>query len=127
MKIFSGSSNKPLAEKVAHSLGLHLSPLEVHIFPDGERRVRVETDVLDEDIVVVQSTSTPVDQNYMELFFLVDAAKRNGAKSVTVVMPYVGYERQDHIFRSGEAVSLEVISAIIEGLGVDKVIGLDVH
>jgi len=127
MKIFSGSSNKSLAEKIAKHLSIQLSPLEVHIFPDGERRVRVETDVVEQDVVIVQSTSTPVDQNYMELFFLIDAAKRNGARSVTVVMPYVGYERQDHIFRSGEAVSLEVVAAIIEGLGVNKVIGFDVH
>ena len=127
MKIFSGTSNKPLAEKIARSLEIQLSPLEVHIFPDGERRVRVEADVVDQDVVIVQSTSTPVDQNYMELFFLIDAAKRNGASFVTVVVPYIGYQRQDHIFRSGEAVSMEVIARILDSLGVGKIIALDLH
>jgi len=127
MKLFSGSSNKPLAEDIVHHLNIPLSPVEIFLFPDGERRVRIEASVLDEDVIIVQSTSTPVDSNYMELFFLIDSAKRSGAKSITVVMPYFGYQRQDHIFRDGEAVSLDVVIKILESLGVDKVISLDLH
>lgn len=127
MKIFSGSANKPLAEKVAKTLGLKLSSLETHVFPDGEKRIRVLERVLGEDCVVVQSTSTPADQNYMELFFIVDAVKRSGAKSVTAVIPYLGYQRQDHVFREGEAVSLEVVVRTLEAVGVDKLILFDLH
>ena len=127
MKLFSGSSNKPLAEDIVHHLNIPLSPVEIFLFPDGERRVRIEASVLDEDVIIVQSTSTPVDSNYMELFFLIDSAKRSGAKSITVVMPYFGYQRQDHIFRDGEAVSLDVVIKILESLGVDKVISFDLH
>ena len=127
MKIFSGSANKPLAEKIAASLGSPLSPLEIFIFPDGERRIWLEEDVVDQDAVVVQPTSTPVDQNYMELFFIIDALKRSGARSVTAVMPYFGYQRQDHIFRTGEAVSLQVVVKLLETMGVDKVIAYDLH
>lgn len=127
MRIFSGSSNKPLAEQIAKELGISLSPLELHVFPDGETRVQVQEKVLDEDTVVVQSTSTPADHNYMELFFIVDALKRSGAKSVTAVIPYLGYQRQDHIFRDGEAVSLQVIVQTLEAVGVDTVIGCDFH
>lgn len=127
MKIISGSSNKPLAEKIAHQLGQSLSPVEIFVFPDGERRIRIEESVVDEDVVIVQSTATPVDQHYMELFFLIDSAKRSGARSVTVVMPYFGYMRQDHVFRDGEAVSLQVVLKILESLRVDRIISYDLH
>ncbi len=127
MKIFSGSSNKPLAEKIAKELGTSLSPLELHVFPDGETRVRVLEKVLNEDAVVVEPTSLPVDHNYMELFFIVDALKRSGAKTVTAVIPYLGYQRQDHIFRDGEAVSLQVIVETLEAVGVDRIISFDFH
>jgi len=127
MKLFSGSSNILLAEKIAASIGLPLSPREIFIFPDQERRVQLQAPVVDEDVVLVQSTATPADQNYMELFFLTDAAKRSGAKSITIVMPYMGYQRQDHVFRDGEAVSLEVIIHMLESLRVDRVIAFDLH
>jgi ribose-phosphate pyrophosphokinase len=127
MKIFSGSSNKPLSEKISGELGLKLSPIELHVFPDGERRIKLDERVVDEDTVVVQSTATPVDQNYTELFFIIDALKRSGAKSVTAVIPYLGYQRQDHVFREGEAVSLQVMIRILESLEADRVIVLDLH
>ncbi len=127
MKVFAGSSNKLLAERIAKELKIPLSSLEIHIFPDGERRVRVLEKVVDEDCVIVQPTSPPVDQNYMELFFIADAIKRSGAKSVTAVIPYLGYQRQDHIFRDGEAVSLDVIVETLEAVGINKVIVFDLH
>lgn len=127
MKLFSGSSNQLLAQEIARHLDTPLAPVEIFLFPDGERRVRLEETVVDEDVIIVQSTSTPVDHNYMELFFLIDSAKRSGAKSIVVVMPYFGYQRQDHIFRDGEAVSLDVVIKVLETLGVDKVVTVDLH
>jgi len=127
MKIFSGSSNKPLAEKISKELSINLSPLEIHIFPDSERRVRLLDDVMGEDVVVVQTCSQPVEANYMELFFIIDAVKRNGGKNITAVVPYLGYQRQDHVFRSGEAVSLLVIIKMLETGGVGKLIAFDLH
>ena len=127
MKIFSGSTNKPLAEKVAKLLKKPLGRLEIHVFADEEKRVRVLDKVLGEDCVVVQSTSTNADINYMELFFIIDALKRNGAKSVTVVIPYLGYQRQDHVFRGGEAVSMGVVSKILEAVETNKLITFDLH
>lgn len=127
MKIFSGTSNKPLAEKIAKDLGLKLSPMEVFIFPDGEKRIRVLEKVLGEDVYVVQSASSPTDVNYIELFFIIDALKRSGAKSITAIVPYFGYQRQDHQFREGEAVSVKVIADILEKLGISKLIALDLH
>ena len=127
MKLFSGSSNRPLAEAIAEAITTKVSPIETMIFPDGERRVKLNTKVIEEDTVVIQSTNTPVDQNYIELFFIIDALKRAGAKSVTAVIPYLGYQRQDHIFRDGEVVSLDVMIRFLESLKVDKVIALDLH
>lgn len=127
MKLFSGTANKPLAKKVAKELGISLSPLEIHVFPDGEKRIRVEESVLNQDTAVIQPTSTPAPENYMELFFIVDALQRSGAKSVTVIIPYLGYQRQDHIFRDGEAVSLDVIVRMLEVLKMNKLIAFDLH
>ena len=127
MLIFSGSSNPDLAKKISSHLGIELSPLDIHVFPDLEKRVRIIDSVVDKDCVVVQSTSIPADSHYMELFFIIDGLKRSGAKSITAVIPYLGYGRQDHIFRSGEAVSLDVIIHILENRGVSKVIVFDLH
>lgn len=127
MKIFSGSSNLPLARKIAKELGLKLSKLEIHVFPDGEKRVRVLDKMVGEDCVVVHSTSMPADVNYMELFFIIDALKRSGAEKITAVIPYLGYQRQDHIFRDGEAVSLEVVVETLQSTGVSKIITFDLH
>jgi ribose-phosphate pyrophosphokinase len=127
MKIFAGSANKPLAEKIAKNLGLSLSPIEHHVFPDGEQRIMVNDEVLGQHCVVVQPTSPPVDQHYMELFLIIDALKRSGASSVSVVVPYMGYMRQDHVFRSGEARSLEVVARTMEECGGDMFFAVDVH
>lgn len=127
MLIFSGSSNTSLARKVAKELGKNLSKLEIVTFPDKENRVRVIDKVLDQDVVVVQSTGVSPNRYYIELFFILDSLKRSGAKSITLVIPYLGYQRQDHIFRDGESVSIEVIIKIIEGLGVNSVIAFDLH
>jgi len=127
MKIFSGSANKPLAEKVAKELGNELFPVETHVFPDGEKRIRITENVVNQVTAIIQSAATPVDQNYMELFFIVDALKRNGAKKVIAVVPYFGYQRQDHVFRDGEAVSLEVVIKLLETVGVDHFVSFDLH
>lgn len=125
--IFSGSSNKPFAENFAKGLDLKLSQMEVFIFPDGERRIRIMDKVLGEDTIVVQSTSTPTDVNCMELFLIIDALRRSGAKSITGVIPYFGYQRQDHVFREGEAVSAKVIAEILETVGINKLVTVDLH
>ena len=127
MKLFVGSSNPSLAQNVAEKLGVVLSPVDVRVFPDGERRIRIRERVVGEHVFLLQSANTPVDTNYMELFFLIDALKRSGAEFVTAIIPYFGYQRQDHIFRDGEAVSLEVVISILEKLGVDRVMSVDMH
>lgn len=127
MKIFSGNSNYPLAVKIAESLGLSVSPIEHHTFPDGERRIKLEVPVAGEDCIVINPTSPPVDSNLMELCFIADALKGSGAASITAVVPYLGYQRQDHIFRTGEARSLEVVINMMEVSGITRFIGVDFH
>ncbi len=127
MKIFSGNSNKQLAENISKHFGQKLSPLEIFVFPDGEKRVRILESVVGQNAIVIQPTNPPVDENYMELFFIVDGLKRSGAEFVTAVIPYLGYQRQDHVFRDGEAVSLEVVLKTLKSAGVDTIISLDLH
>lgn len=127
MNIFSGSASKKLAGKIAKDLNLELSPVEIFVFPDGEKRIRIGKKVLGEDCIIVQSASIPPDENYMELFIMIDALKRSGAKSIRVLIPYLGYQRQDHIFRDGEAVSLEVIAEILARVGMTEAFSFDMH
>lgn len=127
MLFFSGSSNEHLAKKVAEASYTSLAPIELHTFPDGEKRVMVSEKAIGDDCVVIESTSPPVDMHCMELFFIIDALKRTGARSVTCVIPYFGYERQDHIFRIGEARSLEVVIRILESFDIKRVISFDFH
>ncbi len=127
MLIFSGTSNPALAKRIAEKLDTKLSSLEIFKFPDKEVRVRVLEKVLDKHTIVVQSTGVHPNHYYMQLFFILDALKRSGGSEVTLVIPYLGYQRQDHIFRSGEAVSLEVIVNLIKAMKVDRVISFDLH
>jgi ribose-phosphate pyrophosphokinase len=127
LKIFSGTANRPLAESIAKHLGLSLSPAEVIRFDNSEVRVRVECEVRDEVCVVIQSTSNPTDTNLMELFLFCDALMREEAKKVIVVMPYLGYARQNIQHRSGEAVSVNVVIRLLEALGVSRIVTCDLH
>lgn len=127
MLIVGDLQNKELSVLVGKYLNLPVNFPNVHVFPDGERRVRILDNVSGKDVLLIKSTSTPVDNNIMELCFTVDALKKNGAKSVYAVISYLGYMRADHIFRSGEGVPLEVVVKMIEASGVDKVMLIDPH
>jgi len=101
--------------------------VEIFVFPDGEKRIRIKENVVGKDCVIIQSASIPPDENYMELFIMIDALKRSGANSIKVMIPYLGYQRQDHIFRDGEAVSLEVIAEILTRVGMTELYSFDFH
>lgn len=126
-KIFSGTASVDLAKMVAKILGVSLGKREVVRFADGECRVRIEEEVDGSSVALIQSLSPSVDENLVELLFLSDTLKRNGAKKIIAVVPYLGYARQDKISRKGEGLSAEVLAQIIEGAGVEKLITLDVH
>jgi ribose-phosphate pyrophosphokinase len=127
MRLFSGDANRPLAEEVAEILQLPLGQLRITHQPDTEVHVMIEECVRGVDVFIMQSCSAPVDQNTMELFLLVDAFRRASANSITVVTPYFPYTRQERMARGREAISARVVATILESLGADRVIYVDVH
>ncbi|MBI5019528.1 ribose-phosphate pyrophosphokinase [Candidatus Gottesmanbacteria bacterium] len=127
MRLFSGTSNKGLAERVAVSLGIPLGDVEITRFIDNECRVFVKEDVAGEDVFVLQSLSEVADQHLVELCLLGSSLRDLHAKKVTAVIPWMGYSKQDKAFRKGEAVSAQLIAKFIEAAGFDAVITMELH
>lgn len=127
IRLFSGDANLPLAEEVAEILQLPLGHLRITHQPDTEVHVMIEECVRGLDVYLMQSCSAPVDRNTMELFLLVDAFRRASANSITVVAPYFPYTRQERMARGREAISARVVATILESLGANRVIYVDVH
>lgn len=127
MILFSGTSNRPLAQAVAQSLGVTLGDVEITRFIDNECRVYVVDDVRGKDVFVLQSLSAVADQQLVELCLLGQALKDGGANKVTAVIPWMGYSKQDKAFRPGEAVSAQLIAKFIEAAGFDAVITVELH
>ncbi len=125
--IFSGNSNLPLSQKIASELGTSLNNAEIIRFADSECRVRIEEDVEEKDVFVIQSLSNPVDEHLMEFLLLGDAVKRGEARKVIAVLPYHSYARQDRIHRPGECLSAHVVAKLIESVGFDKLITVELH
>lgn len=126
-KLFSGTANRALAEKVASELNLKLGKLEIVRFADSEVRVRVEEKVINQTCFVLASLSNPVDTHLVELCLIIDALKQNEAGKIIAVIPYFGYARQDKAHRQGEGVSARVMAKLIEASGVNKIITIDLH
>ncbi len=127
MKLFAGSANPNLAQKVADTLGIPLAQSEVVRFENSEIRVRIAEEVKNEECYVVQPTSNPSDTHLMELFFFCDALRRMEAKKVYAVIPYFGYARQDIQHREGECVSANVVINFLESIGFSKVYTVNIH
>lgn len=127
VKLFALSSNVPLAEKIAESAQIPLSKAEVFKFSDGEITVNIEESVRGHDVFIVQSTSAPANEHVMELLIMADAIKRASAKSLTVIMPYYGYSRQDRKSKSRQPITAKLIADLIEVSGIDRVISIDLH
>lgn len=127
MKIVLGPSSRLLGERIAELTGFGKVPVVLRIFPDGESYVRLEGSVKDELVAIVQTTCSPQDSNLMQLAFLANAAKRNGARKVTAVVPYLAYARQDKLFLEGENVSIETIADMLKAAGIDEIITVNIH
>lgn len=127
LKIFSLSSNRPLAEKVAEVVGVPLGKLAVDRFSDGEIQINIEESIRGDNVYIIQSTSAPVNDNLMELLILVDALRRASANTINVVMPYYGYARQDRKARSREPITAKLVANMLQNAGVNRLIALDLH
>ncbi len=127
MIILPGPSSQELANRLAVELRTRLIPVFFKRFPDGESYIRIEGDVKDEDVVVVQTTSPPQDERMMQLFLITSAARDQGAQRITAVVPYFGYSRQDKVFLKGEAFSAKTIVELLKTCGVTQIVTLDAH
>ncbi len=124
--IIGGSASQKLAAKVAWDLGENLSPIETRRFPDGERYIRIKGEV-PKEVVVIQSTGYPQDENLMELFLLLKNLKSLGVERTRVVIPYFGYGRQERRFKSGEAVSAVIVAELLEAAGASEIYSINLH
>ncbi len=127
IKIFAGNSNKPLAEVMAACLGLSLGKSNVSQFSDGEIQVSISESVRGSEVFIVQSTSSPVNRNLMELLIMIDAMKRASAGHITAVMPYYGYARQDRKSRARDPITAKLVAELIVAAGANRVLTMDLH
>ncbi len=127
IRIFSGNSNPALASKICESLGVPLGNARVKTFSDGEVQIEICENVRGRDVYVVQSTCAPTNNNLMELLVMTDALKRASAATITAVVPYYGYARQDRKAAPRTPISAKLVADLITTAGVDRVVTIDLH
>ena len=127
MKIFSGSSNPFFSESVAKSLNTKLGDITISRFADGEVFVQINENVRGLHVFIIQSACPPVNENYMELFLILDALKRASAQEITLVMPYYGYSRQDRKSAPRVPISAKCIADMCSVAGANRLLVVDLH
>ena len=127
MKLVSCNSNRPLAQEIAQLLNLQLTPTNIKCFPDGEFFAEILENVRGEDVFVIQSTCKPVNDNLMELLLVLDVLKRASAQSITAVIPYFGYARQDRKVEPRTPISARLVADLISAAGTSRVLTVDLH
>ena len=127
IKVFSGNSNRPLAEAICKDIGISLGSADVGTFSDGENFVSIYETVRGSDVFVVQSTCAPVNDNLMEMLIIIDALKRASAGRITAVIPYFGYARQDRKTKPRDPISAKLVANLIARAGADRVLTMDLH
>jgi ribose-phosphate pyrophosphokinase len=125
--VFTGNSNPPLAEKIAKYLELPIGRARVSRFSDGEVFAEIRENVRGVDVYVIQSTCAPVNDNLMELLVIIDALKRASAGSITAVIPYYGYARQDRKAAPRTPITAKLVADLLSASGVDRVVSMDLH
>jgi ribose-phosphate pyrophosphokinase len=126
--IFAGNSNRKLANSIVKNLNRGLGSIQLGKFSDGEVAIEINENVRGKDTFIIQSTNNPAEVNLFELVLMADALKRASAQSITAIIPYFGYARQDRRVRSARVpISARVVANILEGVGVSRVITLDIH
>ena len=126
--IFAGNSNRKLADSIVKNLNRGLGSIQLGKFSDGEVAIEINENVRGKDTFIIQSTNNPAEVNLFELVLMADALKRASAQSITAIIPYFGYARQDRRVRSARVpISARVVANILEGVGVSRVITMDIH
>ncbi len=126
-KVFAGTANEELAEDIAKALDMPLSKAKVSKFSDGEISVQISESVRGRDVFIIQPTCAPANDNLMELLIMTDALRRSSASSITAVVPYFGYARQDRKAAPRVPITAKLVSDLIEKAGVDRVVTMDLH
>ena len=127
MKIITGNANPGLAQQIAEHCFATLVPANVSTFADGESSVEFLENVRGEDVFIIQSTCTPVNDSVMELMIMIDAARRSSASRITAVIPYFGYARQDRKSASRTPITAKLVSNLLTTAGADRILTMDLH
>merc|ERR1711904_333325 len=127
MKILSGTSNLKLSKEISKQLKLKLVNTNIKRFADGEIYIEINENIRGNSVFVIQSTSTPANDNLMELLLCIDALRRSSAKNITAVIPYYGYARQDRKVVPRTSISAKVVANLISNAGASRVVTVDLH
>ncbi|MFH8365956.1 ribose-phosphate diphosphokinase [Streptomyces sp. NPDC018031] len=127
LMLFSGRAHPELAEEVAHQLGVSLVPTKAFDFANGEIYVRFEESARGADCFLIQSHTAPINKWIMEQLIMIDALKRASARSITVIVPFYGYARQDKKHRGREPISARLIADLLKSSGADRILTVDLH
>ncbi|MFA5543736.1 MAG: ribose-phosphate pyrophosphokinase [Bacilli bacterium] len=127
VKLFALSANRVLGQEIADFIGVELAHGETIKFADGELNINITETVRGHDVFVVQPTSNPVNEHYMELLIMIDALKRASAKTINIIMPYYGYSRQDRKALSRQPISAKLVADLLEVAGASRIIAMDLH
>ncbi|HEV2045559.1 MAG TPA: ribose-phosphate pyrophosphokinase [Chthoniobacterales bacterium] len=127
MKVFSGSANRELAERICSYLGVPLGQATISSFPDSETYVRIEENIRGRDVFIIQPTCPPTNQHLMELLIMVDAARRASADRITAVIPFFGYARQDRKDQPRVPITAKLVANLLHASGVNRVLTMDLH
>jgi ribose-phosphate pyrophosphokinase len=127
VKIFCGTSNKPLADAICSYIGIELGKSTIKPFPDGETFVKIEENVRGEDVFIVQSTSPPTNHHLMEMFIMIDAVRRASAARITAVLPFYGYARQDRKDQPRVPITAKLVANLLVAAGANRILAMDLH
>ncbi len=127
MKIFSGTSNRPLAERIAAYVGIELGAVDINRFPDGETFVKIRDNIRGCDVFIVQSICMQPNEMLMELLIMIDAMRRASAKRITAVLPYYGYARQDRKDQPRVPITAKLVANLLVAAGANRILTVDLH
>jgi ribose-phosphate pyrophosphokinase len=127
LRIFTGSAHPTLAQEIADNLGVPLGKSTTRRLPDSETHIMIDEVVRDQDIFLIQTCCAPVNENLMELLLYLDAMRRASAHSISCVIPYFPYARQERMSKGREAISARVVANLLETMGASRVIYVDIH
>jgi ribose-phosphate pyrophosphokinase len=127
LKVFTGSANRELAERICKYIGVPLGQATISSFPDGETYVRIEENIRGHDVFIIQPTCPPTNEHLMELLIMVDAARRASADRITAVIPFFGYARQDRKDQPRVPITAKLVANLLDAAGVNRVLTMDLH